>query len=238
MKATFNHPFITGKRILFIFVISIFCLTRAFAQTNPPAGPEVLNNNSIIQLKTAGFSNSIILSKIAATSCNFNTDVNALIQLKNANVDEAVIEAMIKKGAPVTLAATQATTTPVIIPAPVTTSQTQSANFTPDKWGTMIDKETYITLKGDMYTEGQKIRLGSPTGQNHEFKNIIAFDMLGSPEYDRHADQTWADNEVEISKIIAVKGEPKVVYLLFKNTTVKKFGINIEAALLAKEVVQ
>ena len=75
------------------------------APSSPGAAPPVqeavsavdkLTNEDIILLKNQGFSDDILLAKIHASSANFKTGPNDLIELKKAGVSESVIRAMIE----------------------------------------------------------------------------------------------------------------------------------------------
>jgi hypothetical protein len=43
----------------------------------------------------AGFDDAIIIAKIGSSNCQFDTSADALIQLKQAGVDAAVLKAML-----------------------------------------------------------------------------------------------------------------------------------------------
>jgi hypothetical protein len=74
---------------LFIFLVFIISGLSCFAQE------ETLNNQTIIDLVKLGFSDEIIISKIDECSNTFDTSVNALMSLKENNVSESVIVAMV-----------------------------------------------------------------------------------------------------------------------------------------------
>jgi hypothetical protein len=57
----------------------------------------VLTNVDIVQMQKAGLSEEIILSKIGASTTNFNTGTQDLIQLKEAAVSDNIINAMVQK---------------------------------------------------------------------------------------------------------------------------------------------
>jgi hypothetical protein len=74
------------------------------AQTTPPGtdtdkasrgSEETLTNDAVMALIRAGLSERIIIAKIKSSRRNFDTSAEALIKLKDANVPEAVIEAML-----------------------------------------------------------------------------------------------------------------------------------------------
>ena len=57
----------------------------------------VLTNFDIVQMEKAGLSEEIILSKIGTSTTNFNTGTQDLIQLKEAGVNDNIINAMVQK---------------------------------------------------------------------------------------------------------------------------------------------
>jgi hypothetical protein len=65
---------------------------------SPSSQLKTLNNSSIIRMVGAGLSDDLILQAIAAQPGQYTTDADALIDLKDANVSERVIAAMINKG--------------------------------------------------------------------------------------------------------------------------------------------
>ncbi|HEU4635855.1 MAG TPA: hypothetical protein VFS41_06725 [Edaphobacter sp.] len=64
----------------------------------PSSQLKTLNNSSIIRMVSAGLSDDLILQAIAAQPGQYTTDADSLIDLKDANVSETVITAMINKG--------------------------------------------------------------------------------------------------------------------------------------------
>src|SRR5262245_16040693 len=77
----------------------------------PSDAQEVLTNQSIIGMVKAGFSESVIIAKIRASTGKFDTSTDALLKLKAEKVPDKVIEAMIGGGAPAAAAAPAATAT-------------------------------------------------------------------------------------------------------------------------------
>jgi hypothetical protein len=57
----------------------------------------VLTNTDIVQMQKAGLSEEVILSKIGASTTNFSTGTQDLIQLKEAGVNDNIINAMVQK---------------------------------------------------------------------------------------------------------------------------------------------
>ena len=73
-----------------------------FLVTHPPAPTQgkPLTNEDVMALKAAGFSDSVIIAKIAASAPSFNTEPAELIELRAKGLGDAVIEQMLKGGAP------------------------------------------------------------------------------------------------------------------------------------------
>ncbi|HEX3176391.1 MAG TPA: hypothetical protein VHZ49_06930 [Methylomirabilota bacterium] len=62
------------------------------------AAQEVLTNDSVIAMKKAGLSESIILAKIRSSQAKFDVSTQSLVGLKQAGLSDAVIEAMVSHG--------------------------------------------------------------------------------------------------------------------------------------------
>jgi len=77
--------------VLALAVLTLFAATSLTAQ-------EVLTNDSLIALKKAGLSDSIIISKIKSSQTKFDTSTKGLIGLKNAGMSDQVIEAVVNAG--------------------------------------------------------------------------------------------------------------------------------------------
>lgn len=57
----------------------------------------ILTNRDIIQMKKAGLSDDVILTKIATSETDFRTGAQDLIDLKNAGVSDSIIQAIVQK---------------------------------------------------------------------------------------------------------------------------------------------
>lgn len=82
-----------------------------------------INNDDVMKLTATGISKKIILKKIALSNCKFDTGTDALIALKNAKVDDTVINAMMDPAAGVpaadkSITASKLTPHPQNLPAP------------------------------------------------------------------------------------------------------------------------
>jgi hypothetical protein len=62
------------------------------------AHPKTLTNSSIVRMVSAGLSDDLILQAIAAQPGQYATDADSLVDLKDSNVSERIITAMINKG--------------------------------------------------------------------------------------------------------------------------------------------
>lgn len=73
-------------------------LALAFAIMLPRSGAEVVTNEHVRRMTSAGLSPAVILAKIASSETDFDTSVDALIVLASGGVESAVIEAMTTAG--------------------------------------------------------------------------------------------------------------------------------------------
>jgi hypothetical protein len=60
-----------------------------------PTAPQTFTNDDVIKLVQAQLSESVILAKIKSSTCDFDTNTDALIKLKRAGVSEPVLQAML-----------------------------------------------------------------------------------------------------------------------------------------------
>lgn len=73
----------------------------AFRAGGDPGAPEeVLRNDDVVALVTAGVDNDVIVAKIDASATSFDTSVETLIALSDAGVDASVLEAMARATRP------------------------------------------------------------------------------------------------------------------------------------------
>ena len=92
------------------------------AQDKPP-----LTNNDIIEMSKAGLGDGIIMTAIETNKTQFDTNIQALIKLKNSGVSDGVLSAMQKSG--------------------VNLLSTRSAGY-PGEWGIYADKDGQLTELG------------------------------------------------------------------------------------------
>ena len=62
----------------------------------PQATVKPLTNVDVLAMLSAGFSQEIVVAKIAASACEFDTSLTALKALKASNVPDAVVLAMVQ----------------------------------------------------------------------------------------------------------------------------------------------
>jgi len=93
-----THP----RRVLATILLAAAALTPAYARPSQNSGPAApapaatMTNKDVLDLVKAQLSPDIIVAKIQASSCSFDTSPSALKGLKSAGVPDAVILAMVK----------------------------------------------------------------------------------------------------------------------------------------------
>jgi hypothetical protein len=75
---------------LVLLAVSLLAVPGVKAQTQKP-----LSNADIVNMTKQGFEAGLIVKDIQSSATNFDTSPQALIDLKNAGVDQSVIEAML-----------------------------------------------------------------------------------------------------------------------------------------------
>ena len=73
------------------------CASASAAEATPA---ETLNNGSVLELQKLNLGDAVIIDKIKASKCDFDVSVNGLKQLKEAQVSDAIIQAMIATKSP------------------------------------------------------------------------------------------------------------------------------------------
>jgi hypothetical protein len=103
------------------------------------------------------------------------------------------------------------------------------------------DDSTYVSHNGTTFKVGQTLTLGLGTRDNGEFKYIVSINILDLPNIESHLKANFSTQKVTITRIKRFqpnwmkKDADPTIYLVFKYG-IEKYGINIESALLAKEV--
>ena len=128
------------RKLTLTFVL--FASISAFGQT------ETLDNNAVIELTRSGLSLDLILKKISTSRPAFVVTSAALVELKKAGVDDAVIALMMDR------AETALPTRPTVTPAPV--------SFTPPGYS---DSSPQVETKSSVRQPVKTIALGKSSLQ-------------------------------------------------------------------------
>jgi hypothetical protein len=99
-----DHP-VTA---MYTYIRTLTALILVLVVTSVGA-QEVLSNDSVIAMKKAGLSDTVILAKIRSSQAKFDTSTQALVALKQAGLPDAVIEAMVAHAGPAKPGAAPAT---------------------------------------------------------------------------------------------------------------------------------
>jgi hypothetical protein len=78
-------------RLTLVLAVAALALLSATSLT----AQDVLTNDSVISMKKAGLSDSLILAKIRSSATKFDTSTKGLIALKNGGISDQIIEAMV-----------------------------------------------------------------------------------------------------------------------------------------------
>ena len=81
------------QRLIFISLILMLCLAL---YSDVVAQGEVMTNDEVISLATAGLSPAIIIGKIRTSKSNFDLSTDSLIKLKKAGVSDDIVAAMLE----------------------------------------------------------------------------------------------------------------------------------------------
>lgn len=90
---TFQRENVKWPRILACTLVAI-----AMLGVTQRASAQVLTNADIVRMVQAKLSDAVIISEIQNSTCQFDTSPNALIQLKQAGINDKVLEAMTEAG--------------------------------------------------------------------------------------------------------------------------------------------
>lgn len=101
-----------GLLVIAVLGVAFLLASSSYAQqpTSPPSTrSEALTNADILKMIEAKLTDDLIISKIQASACSFDTSTDTILKLKSQGVSEAVIQAMVVAGKPPTEASTRAT---------------------------------------------------------------------------------------------------------------------------------
>jgi hypothetical protein len=78
------------------YALALFAVVSIVSFATPSfAADEVLTNASIIEMKSLGLGDDVIIGKIKTSNCKFDTSITALKQLKDAKISDPIIQAML-----------------------------------------------------------------------------------------------------------------------------------------------
>jgi hypothetical protein len=78
------------RKLLAVFFVTVFLVSAAAAQTRKP-----LTNADVVTMTKQGFDPSLIVKAIQTGRTDFDVSAQALVELKDAGVDQSVMEAML-----------------------------------------------------------------------------------------------------------------------------------------------
>jgi len=84
------------RALLLTLVLGIFFVAAA-QDAAPPKSTEILSNADIVLMAKSGLAKAIIIRKIEESNGDFDVSVKGLVDLKNAGVDEEIIEMMMER---------------------------------------------------------------------------------------------------------------------------------------------
>lgn len=84
------------QKIKFAFVCLFLFAVCLITSSNVCAQDEIMTNEEIISLAKAGLSKAVIINKIRGSKTNFDLSTNSLIKLKQANIDDDIVGAMLE----------------------------------------------------------------------------------------------------------------------------------------------
>jgi hypothetical protein len=102
-KPICSNPARLLARVLVILFVAGLFQARSQTQADPEVSCQassMLTNADVLEMNAAGLGAEVILAKIKASSCDFNTTSADLKKLKSAGISDDVIVAMIGATAP------------------------------------------------------------------------------------------------------------------------------------------
>src|SRR5258708_7616673 len=100
LPSPINKENLIMRRAFSILTAAFLCIV-ATTKLMAAEPSEVLTNASITEMNALGLGDDVIVGKIKASKCDFNTSIAALKKLKEGQVSDAVIQAMLAASKPV-----------------------------------------------------------------------------------------------------------------------------------------
>ncbi|HVS89756.1 MAG TPA: hypothetical protein VHF01_16235 [Candidatus Acidoferrum sp.] len=97
--------------IFLLFAVTLLFAPLGYAQQPASASlakPEALTNSDVMKMVEAKLGDDLIISKIQASACSFDTSTDTILKLKSQGVSDGVIQAMVSAGKPPNQASTPA----------------------------------------------------------------------------------------------------------------------------------
>ncbi len=143
-------------------LICSLAVPPASAQSSTPAPPpakaasDVLTTADVLRMVEAKLGDDLIISKIKASKCDFDTSIDAILKLKSAGVSEAVIQAMVSAGAAASAEAKATAAAIAAIPPPADPNDPRSLHDAGIYW---LPKEkrdkSMVQLEPSVYSSGK-----------------------------------------------------------------------------------
>lgn len=185
----------------FLLAALVLLSAHTFSQTNP----DTLNNEAIITLTKSKLPETIILKKISQSVCNFDVSVHALVKLKENNVNDRVISAMMNGQSKT--AETIATPVSASLPEQNPAFPESGIYFSKDAGFTSLDPATVKLVVPDVYflTLKYKFRIDGPEA-NYQIENnrpefYFVFDTVKKSLNDPNGSTAVPDNSVYIDPV-------------------------------------
>ncbi|HUI08569.1 MAG TPA: hypothetical protein VL486_16335 [Verrucomicrobiae bacterium] len=83
-----------------VVMLGVMCLFIGCLSSTAVAADQKLTNDSILEMHKLGLGDGVVIEKIKVSACNFDVGLDALKQLKDAGISDAIIQAMIAAGSP------------------------------------------------------------------------------------------------------------------------------------------
>ena len=140
--------------ILALALTASFVLAAARATAMQVGAGETLTNEAVLKMAEAKVGDSLIVAKIKASHCEFQTSVEDIVKLKGAGVSDPVIQAMVETGA---AEAPTSTATPPSSPAPAAPdpNDPRSPHDSGIYWLSKEPMKEMIELEPTVYSGGE-----------------------------------------------------------------------------------
>jgi hypothetical protein len=178
------------RNMLILLTLNMFSITGAFGQTQKP-----LTNTDIVSMTKQGLDPSLIVKDIESSGVDFDISPQALIDMKNAGVDNSVMDAMLSAQARKPSAAVE----------PVRGGATTAEGATPD-----LTKPSCSANAGCLLKEGTQVPLK------------FAADISSKTAHEGDAVEFVLDEDLKVGESVIV---PKGAHAVATVSNAKKAGM-------------